>query len=141
MDVTIYSIEYSKESPNDIDLWVSIGLDPMTRYRASFDDSDSRIRCCNVESKLFMALSEIAQARFGLCTVFQFELMEMISAFTKQELDLELPVKLGTTKYCQLKPTKLGVVYNKFRHYCTIFLWQIGFMRPIHLADPKQGNL
>ncbi len=140
MDVTIHSIDRPVDSPNLINLGVEIGDSPITRYRATFDDSDSAITCCEIESDLFMSLSNIAHSKYAKCTVFQIELMEIIKAFLKQEFDLELPVKLGTTKYCTLKPSLLGIAYNKCRYYLTTFLWKIGVNRPNRMIAPKRDN-
>ncbi|MAJ46225.1 MAG: hypothetical protein CMJ57_02725 [Planctomycetaceae bacterium] len=87
-----------------------------------------------------MSLSNIAHSKYAKCTVFQIELMEIIKAFLKQEFDLELPVKLGTTKYCTLKPSLLGIAYNKCRYYLTTFLWKIGVNRPNRMIAPKRDN-
>ena len=56
MNVTIHSIERSFDSPDLIELGVTIGDSPITRYRTTFNDTDSAITCCEIESDLFMSL-------------------------------------------------------------------------------------
>jgi hypothetical protein len=140
MDVTIHSIERSADSPDLIELGVAIGDSPITRYRTSFNDPDSKITYCEIESDLFMSLSNIAHAKYAKSTVFQVELTGIVKAFSNNEFDLKLPITLGTTKYCVLKPSLFGIAYNKCRYYFGTLLWKIGFNRPNHGVGTKQGN-
>lgn len=77
------------------DVVVSFGTSAPVRYRASFDDSDERAKFCNVESDLFMALSNLAHKKYGDCTIYQMEMMSIIGAYANHELRLELPAKLA----------------------------------------------
>jgi len=140
MNVTIHSLERSIESTDLIELGVAIGDSPIARYRATFNDTDYEVACCEIESDLFMSLSDIAHAKYANSVVFQIELMGIVKAFDKQELDLELPATLGTTKYCVLKPTALGIAYNKCCYYLSTMLWKSGISRTHLRAAQKREN-
>ena len=140
MNVTIHSIERSFDSPDLIELGVTIGDSPITRYRTTFNDTDSAITCCEIESDLFMSLWDIAHTKYARSTVLQVELMGIVKAFSKQQLDLELPATLGTTKYCVLKPSALGIAYNKIRYHLSTLLWRIGFGRIDRKAESNCQN-
>ena len=129
MTPTLHNIEHDQDA-SAVRVNVSFGRAEPSRYLASYDDSDSRTTCCNVEPELFMALSNFAQKRFGDCSIYQMELMAIIGAFTHGELDLELPASLGTPKYCVHKPSVFGAVWNIIAGRFTVAMWKIGINRP-----------
>ncbi|MEM8671796.1 MAG: hypothetical protein AAGG48_30035 [Planctomycetota bacterium] len=109
---------------------VSLRGNAPSRFAASIDDSNSDAVSCNIESELFFALSEAGNAKFGDCSVYQIELMSIIKAFAKDELDLALPATLGTTDYCWKKPSLLCAIWNKLVGRLTMMVWKLGVKRP-----------
>src|SRR5262249_22324884 len=95
-------------------------------FRATFDNSDPRCTVANLEQELFMALSDMAFRRFGNCVVYQHELMKLIGAFCKGTALPQMPVTLGTSSFCTLKPSPGRIAWNKLR----IFLRRLGLYRP-----------
>jgi len=128
MHVTLLSIAETADQQR-LQVSVSFGNDPPLRYLADYDDSDPRIKCCNVEPELFMALSNASHKTFGDCTLYQIELMAIVGAFVRKELDIKLPVILGTTKYCGKIPTVWRVMWNKIVGRFTRVMW-VGINRP-----------
>jgi hypothetical protein len=129
MRVTLHSIA---ETPDQQKVHVSVafGNNAPSRYLADYDDSDPKIKCCNVEPELFMALSNASYKQFGDCTLYQIELMAVVGAFVRKELDIKLPAILGSTKYCGKIPTVWRVMWNKIVGRFTITMWKLGINRP-----------
>ena len=130
MNVILSNIERQVDDPFSFSVTISFGDSAAVEYRASYDDSDSRARFCNVEPELFMELSDLAHKRFGDCTIYQIELMSIIGAFASGDLDLALPAQLGATQYCWLKPTYAKVLLNKLSYWFTMIKWRLGIDRP-----------
>ena len=130
MNVVVFNIERQLDDPLMYSVTVSFDDSPPVKYQASYDDSDSRARFCNVEPDLFMELSNLAHKRFGDCTIYQMELMSIIGAFAADDLDLTLPAQLGTTQYCWSKPTHLKILRNKLSYWFTMIKWRLGIGRP-----------
>ncbi len=130
MNVVLTNLERHENESRIFNVTVAFGDSTPVRYQASYDNPDPRARVCNVETDLFMALSNLAHQKFGKCTIYQIELMSIIGAFASDELDLELPAQLGTTKYCWSKPTRFKILYNKLRNWLTMIKWRLGVGRP-----------
>ncbi len=130
MNVVLSNIERQLDDPSLFSVTIFFGDSAAVEYRASYDDSDSRARFCNVERELFMKLSNLAHKRFGDCVIYQMELMSIIGAFASDDLDLALPAQLGTTQYCWLKPTYVKVLRNKLSCWYTMIKWRFGIDRP-----------
>src|SRR5688572_9043845 len=110
-----------------IQLTVSLGSQPSRSFHATYDASDPRCVVCTLEHELFMALSNLAFRRFGNCIVYQHELIQLIGAFCTAADSLpSLPVTLGTTNFCTLKPSRGCIAWNKF----WILLRRLGLYRP-----------
>ncbi|MEM9413841.1 MAG: hypothetical protein AAGA30_22220 [Planctomycetota bacterium] len=87
-----------------------------------------------------MSLSVIAHAKYARSTVFQIELMEIVKAFSKEKLDLTFPATLGTTKYCVLKLSSIGIAYNKCRYHLLTLFWMIGGNWTNRKAESNRRN-
>ncbi len=129
MQVTLHSIEETVDRQT-IQFFVAFGHDKPSRYLADYDDSDSRIKCYRVEPELFMAISNASYERFGDCTLYQMELMALIDAFVRKELNVKLPVMLGTTEFCGNIPKVWRVIWNKIVGRITVTMWKLGIKRP-----------
>ena len=140
MNVVLHNLERQPDDPRMFFVAVSFGDAPPARYQASYDDSDSLGRFCNVEPDLFMELSNLAHKRFGDCTIYQMELLAIISAFASEELDLELPAQLGATKFCWSKPSRLKILRNKLSFRYTMVKWRLGIGRPELQIPAKDDN-
>ena len=130
MNVILTNIERQAGDPNAYLVAISFGGSPSVNYLASYDASDPHARFCHVEPELFMELSNLAHKRFGDCTVYQMELMSIVRALLADNLNLELPVQLGTTQYCWTKPTLVKTAYNKLRNWFAMARWKLGIGRP-----------
>ena len=124
MDAVLHDIQRSEDGL--VQLTVSLGSQRPRIFRAMYDDSDSRCVSASLDQELFMALSDIAFRRFGNCVVYQHELMKLIGAFCSNTSLPQMPVALGTTSLCTLKPSPTRVVRNKF----WILLRRLGLYRP-----------
>ena len=80
-------------------LSASVNGEAPQSYQASFDDNDSKYKFCSIEEKLFMQLSELALRRYGNCTIYQMELMDIIGAVQRGDSAPQFPVELGTTSF------------------------------------------
>lgn len=123
MNVVLHKL--SKCDDGTIALRVSIGGNSEETFHAAYDGHDSKHKYCSVDHELFMQLSNLAHKRFGNCTVYQLELMGIIEAFVATEVPPDLPVILGTTRFCTFKPGPLRILWNKF----WISLYGIGLYR------------
>lgn len=114
-----------------IELIVSLGSQQPRIFLASYDGSDLRCTLGNLDQELFTVLSDMALLRFGNCAVYQYELMKIMDAFCAGALLPALPVELGTTRFCTLKPSRSRVAWNKL----WILLRRLGIYRPrIYIA-------
>lgn len=124
MAVVLHRIR--KRDDGIIELSVSVGAELPQDYLASFDGSDPKYKFCSTDETLFMLLSNQAHKRFGNCTVYQIELMGIISAFVTGERIPDLPVELGTTRFCRAKPGPLRIAWNKLWY----LFYRMGLYRP-----------
>ena len=134
MDATLHEIRRADDGL--IELTVALGTEPPRVFRATYDTSDPGYVFCNVDQELFMALSDMAFRRFGNCAVYQLELMKLVGAFCAGTMLPTMPVELGTTKFCTLKPSRSRVICNKF----WILLRRLGLYRPRIYIAPANGR-
>jgi hypothetical protein len=118
--------ELSRRDDGAIQLLVSCGADHPRIYIAAYDGADPKYKCCSVDEDLFMLLSNLAHERFGNCVVYQMELMGIVSAFEMGEELPKVPVILGTTSFCTLKPGPVRILWNKL----WILLYRMGLYHP-----------
>ena len=123
MKVILHRI--AKRDDGDIDLLVSYGRNEPKAYRVNYVETD-RAFCCGTDDELFFLLSGTAHKRFGNCAVYQMELTGIIRAFGHVDQIPDLPIELGTTSFCTLRPTLPKVWWNKF----WILLLRLGLYRP-----------
>ena len=119
-----------------LQLTVALGPAPPRAFRATYDSSNPHDVSCNIDQELFMALSDMAFRRFGNCAVFQHELMKLVGAFCAGEVLPAMPLVLGTTRFCTLKPRPGRVLWNKF----WILLRRLGLYRPRIYTVPANGG-
>ena len=119
-----------------IELTVALGTAAPRVFRANYDGSNDNCLSCSFDEELFMALSELAYRRFGNCAVYQFELMKLVGVFCDGGALPPLPVALGTTSYCTLKPSAGRVLWNRLR----ILLSRLGRDRPTPYAGPANDE-
>jgi hypothetical protein len=124
MNVVLH--ELSRRDDGAIQLLVSCGADPPRVFLATYDCADPTCKYCQLDEGLFMLLSELAHERFGNCVVYQMELMDIISAFARDEDLPRLPAALGTTSFCTLKPGTMRILWNKL----WILLYKMGLYHP-----------
>jgi hypothetical protein len=131
--------ELLKRDDGAIQLLVSFGAEAPRAFLAVYDGADPKYRFCSVDQELFMRLSDLAHKRFGNCTVYQWELMGIISAFAAAEQLPVLPATLGTTSFCTLKPGPMRVLWNKM----WILLARMGLYHPrvwVHADYQSSGR-
>lgn len=116
---------------------VSLGSQPPRVFRAAYDDSDLGLTFGTLEQELFLTLSNMAYRRFGNCAVYQAELMKLLGAYAKGEELPSMPLVLGTTSFCTLRPSWLRIVWNKV----WIFLRCVGLYRPRDYIAPPGGRV
>jgi len=124
MDAILHDIQRAEDGL--IRLTVSLGLQPPRVFRAAYDRPKSGVVFANIEQELFMALSNMAFRRFGNCNVYIVELGNLVGAFSAGTPLPQMPVTLGTSSFCTLKPGRGRVAWNKFR----ILLQRLGLYRP-----------
>ena len=134
MDATLHDMRRADDGL--IELTVALGTAPPRVFRATYDGSHPGYVFCNLDQELFMALSDMAFRRFGNCAVFQHELMKLIGAFCAGAALPTMPVALGTTDFCTLKPSPSRVLWNKF----WILLRRLGLYRPRTYSVPANGG-
>jgi hypothetical protein len=117
-------------------LTVSVASQEPRVFRATYDDSDPRCTFANIEQELFMALSELAFRRFGNCSVYPYELTKIIGAFCNSSALPRMPITLGDSSFCTLRPGRLRIVWNKF----WILLKRLGLYRPRIYIAPADGG-
>lgn len=115
-----------------IRLLVSCGDEPARTFLAVYDGTHPKYRLCSLDEELFVRLSDLACRRFGNSTVYQMELIGIIAALATGEDVPVLPVTLGTTKHCTLKPGRMGILCNKLR----MLLGRTGLYRPRAWVHP-----
>ena len=134
MKVLLHSIE--RRDDGNMDVMVSFGADSPKTYFASYDGSDEKHKVGGTDQELFMMLSDTAHKRFGNCAVYQMELMLILGAFDRGGKLPELPARLGTTAFCELKPSRLRIAWNKL----LILLMKLGIRRPNVWVHPDYRN-
>jgi hypothetical protein len=127
LDATLHNIQRADNGL--VELTVALGSQPPRVFLAAYDASESGYVYCNFDQELFMALSTMAFRRFGNCAVCQLELTKLIGAFCAGKALPPMPVALGTTPHCTLKPGPLRVLWNK----CWILLRRVGLYRPLSI--------
>lgn len=138
--VILHDIERSEKEAGSFFVFVSTESKSPSRYQVSYDDSSEQGRFCILDSDLFMELSDIAHKEFGDCTIYQIELMLILGAYANEELQLDLPVKLGTTQYCLSKPGPMKIVRNKLSFLFIRVKWKLGMGRPARIPRTVVGN-
>jgi hypothetical protein len=124
MNVVLHQL--LKREDGAIELQISFGDGPVRTFLAAYQGADPKYKFCSVDEELFMRLSELSHERFGNCAVYHMELMNIITAFTNGVELPPLPATLGTTRFCTLKPGRMGILWNKFR----ILLQRMGLYHP-----------
>jgi hypothetical protein len=130
MDAALHDIQHAEDGL--IEVTVAIGAGSPRVFRATYDNSRAGYVICNLEQELFMALSGTAFRRFGNCAVYQHELTKLIGAFCAGTVLPAMPVELGTSKFCTLKPSPSRVIWNKL----CILLLRLGVYRPSRHGAP-----
>jgi hypothetical protein len=118
--------ELLKRDDAAIQLRVSFGSQPPQAFLATYDGADPKYKFCSVDYELFMRLSNLAHKRFGNCAVYQMELMDIVSAFANGEELPVLPAVLGSTEFCEWKPGRMRILWNKL----WILLHRLGLYHP-----------
>jgi hypothetical protein len=131
MDATLYGIRRAADGL--IELTVALDSGPPRVFRATYDNTRPGYVFCNFDQELFTALSDRAFRRFGNCAVYQHELTKLVGAFCAGTVLPTMPVELGTTKFCTLKPSPSRVICNKL----WILLMRLGLYRPRTYSAPK----
>ena len=135
MKVVLHNIE--RRDDGLVELTVRVGGDPPKQYSASYDGSRENDKFGGTDQELFFALSDLAHRRYGNCAVYQMELMGILGALDRGDDLPKLPVTLGTTSFCTLLPSRMRVVWNKFK----IRLYEIGLYRPKVWGHPDYRNV
>ncbi|MAG93986.1 MAG: hypothetical protein CMJ48_09580 [Planctomycetaceae bacterium] len=135
MKVMLHGIE--RRADGLMCLTVAIGNESPRSYLASFDGSHDGCESSETDEELFFALSDLAFKRFGNCVVYQMEVMGILGAFDRGEQLPEMPVQLGTTSFCTLRPNLLRLAWNKFK----VLLWRMGIYRPKSWIHPDYRNV
>ena len=111
MNIHLHSI--ARRDDGQIEVAVSFGNAAPTTYEANLTQHE-RGSFTTIDEGLFMKLSDFAYERFGNCTIYQSELMRILRAFQQSEPLPDLPVELGSTRFCCNKPGFLQVLYNRW---------------------------
>ena len=136
MDAILHVIQRADDGL--LHLTLSLVAQPPRVFRGSHDGFTPA--CAVVDQELFMALSDMAFRRYGNCAVYQFELMKLMGAFLAGETLPPMPIALGTSRFCTLKPSRARVALNKLR----IFLRRFGLYRSrvhINSAHPRAAEM